>query len=273
MTNLVLTKESFRILRDLEEDIPFGARSCGRYRVLQPWRGREHLPREVIQLFWVVDGQGSAVINGETRLLEPGDVFFYYPGDKHIFRAEHDFVEFEWMTVDGSMAMGIIDAFKFPREPLRAGKCPEELFNQLESEIKDISPYGQRKAAATAYRIISLARGIPDTQAGSDSLISRCLDIIDSSYMDSDLNVNSIAEELSVHRSRLSRLFREKMDVSLIDYLISTRINKALSLLRSSSLTIADVSTQTGYKDPDYFAKSFKKSIGQTPGEYRQSLG
>jgi AraC-like DNA-binding protein len=269
VTYLIKTKESFRVDKLPLEALPIGARSVGGYIIGDKWRGRETVVRDVIQLHWILEGTMEVCIDDKIHLLSPGHVFFYFPGDIHKVRAQSNTAEYRWLTVDGSLPIEIIKSFDFPREPLFAGECPLELFTQLVREIQDVSPYGRRKAAATVYLIFSLAKGIPQTKANTEQLINSALDIISSKHSDPALNVNMIAETLNVHRSRLSRLFHEKMQVSLIDYIISLRINKAASLLRSSNLSISEIAKQTGYKDPDYFTKAFRKSTGKSPGEFR----
>lgn len=43
----------------------------------------------------------------------------------------------------------------------------------------------------------------------------------------------------------------------------------AKKLLRETNLSMAEISAQTGYDSPAYFAKIFKKLTSQTPSEYR----
>jgi two-component system response regulator YesN len=87
--------------------------------------------------------------------------------------------------------------------------------------------------------------------------------------MDSSLNINSIAAELAINRSQLSRIFRKKMNMTLIDYLTSLRINKAMAMLRTTGERISEIAAKTGYDNPDYFSKCFRKKTGMSPSEYR----
>jgi AraC-like DNA-binding protein len=270
VTYFIKTKESFRIDELPMASIPLGARSVGGYIISDKWRGRETLVRNVTQLHWVVNGCLEVGIDAKTFLAKSGSVFFYFPGEIHKVRAHTESAEYRWMTIDGPMALPSIENFGFPREPHFAGDCPLELFTQLGREIQDISPFGQRKAAATAYLILSLGKGIPQAKPGTDQLINNALDMISGQYSDPALNINMIAESLKVHRSRLSRIFHEKMQISISDYLISVRIRKAASLLRSSNLSISEIAKETGYKDPDYFTKAFRKTTGRTPGQFRE---
>ena len=46
------------------------------------------------------------------------------------------------------------------------------------------------------------------------------------------------------------------------------RINKAKELLKTTSLSLAEISEAVGFNDYFYFIKKFKKEVGVTPGKY-----
>ena len=54
-----------------------------------------------------------------------------------------------------------------------------------------------------------------------------------------------------------------------MEYMTLTRIQKALSLLRSTSISVSIIANRCGYTTDAYFCRAFKKSMGVTPGEYR----
>jgi AraC-like DNA-binding protein len=58
------------------------------------------------------------------------------------------------------------------------------------------------------------------------------------------------------------------MGKSPIDYLTEYRINEACKLLRSGSLSIAEVAVSVGFFDQFYFSRVFKKSQGMPPSKY-----
>ena len=55
-------------------------------------------------------------------------------------------------------------------------------------------------------------------------------------------------------------------------YLIKCRIEKAKKLLGSTDMSIMKVSMMSGYSNPAYFTKHFKRITGITPKEYRAQL-
>jgi len=56
---------------------------------------------------------------------------------------------------------------------------------------------------------------------------------------------------------------------STSDLLRHYRINKAKELLLASDLTIAEIAYRIGFKDPNYFSKSFLRENGQSPSRFR----
>lgn len=55
------------------------------------------------------------------------------------------------------------------------------------------------------------------------------------------------------------------------EYIHHVRIHNAKILLKTSSLSIAEVASRCGFDDPSYFARVFRRSTGATPAEYRSS--
>ncbi|WP_426349747.1 helix-turn-helix domain-containing protein [Alloiococcus sp. CFN-8] len=87
-----------------------------------------------------------------------------------------------------------------------------------------------------------------------------------------DLSLKTQAELLSVNSSYLSTLFKKETGITLTEYVIRKRIDHALLLLSSSDMQIQLIAQHCGIPDVNYFTKTFKKVIGKTPKEYRESL-
>lgn len=67
----------------------------------------------------------------------------------------------------------------------------------------------------------------------------------------------------------LSKHFRRETGVSIIDYLISIRMNKAGALLQQTDLSLKDIAASVGYSDVSYFIRMFKKYSGVTPKQFK----
>ena len=65
-------------------------------------------------------------------------------------------------------------------------------------------------------------------------------------------------------------LFKEELGMTPLAYQQTLRIKDAMSALISSRQNVTEIAEQTGYKDPLYFSRVFKKLVGLSPSEYRK---
>ena len=91
------------------------------------------------------------------------------------------------------------------------------------------------------------------------------------SNMSKEITVEELAESIYVSKSYLSRCFKQKMGMSLIEYLRLIRINAAKRLLVSTNNSIEEISSVIGYNSSKYFCRAFKKCTDMSPSEYRKS--
>lgn len=113
--------------------------------------------------------------------------------------------------------------------------------------------------------IIHSIKGSEDSQ--SFGINRSVLKYIESHYKD-ELSLQEIAGLANVSPQYFSRLFREKMGMTYVDYLTKIRINKAVELLKYSNKTVQEIGYEVGYRDPNYFSRVFKKTTGVSPKEY-----
>lgn len=107
------------------------------------------------------------------------------------------------------------------------------------------------------------------TFMGKSSVFIQIDDYIKRNYTN-PLNTRDIADQFGFTPAYLSKLFREYKKLTPAEYISSLRISKAKELLESNpSLTIREVAFATGYEDPLYFSKVFKKIVGKTPKSFQ----
>ncbi len=93
--------------------------------------------------------------------------------------------------------------------------------------------------------------------------------MIEQSYADK-FSLQTIADELYVNRSYISRVFTEVNGYTLVRYHNYIRCIRALELLNDPGMKIEDVSENVGYSSLSHFIKEFKRQFGITPSEYRK---
>ncbi|MGN0990142.1 MAG: helix-turn-helix domain-containing protein [Candidatus Ventricola sp.] len=91
-------------------------------------------------------------------------------------------------------------------------------------------------------------------------------------HLAEEISLSVLAEEFHLSPQYISQLFKSEIGVGFLSYLTSIRMEKAKKLLLSTALSIAEVSEQSGYGDYRVFTKTFKKSEGVTPSQYRRDF-
>ncbi|OGV57090.1 MAG: hypothetical protein A2X45_10520 [Lentisphaerae bacterium GWF2_50_93] len=252
-------------------ELPMGVRSAGYYVAHSGWRDRVKTAN-FAELYWCIGGKGSFTVDGTEVKLSAGEVMILMPGDLHkIWNPGPENWEYRWMTMDGPLAGEIVSKFGLKKKPFMAGECPVALFKRLEFEVLDISATSQRRASSTAFSILSLAVGGAPGEKGTDKLVRSCLQLIDDKFSEPLLGVEGLAKTLKTHRSRLSRLFKEKIGVSPSEYINSLRIHIASTLLVTTDFSVSEISDRVGFANSNYFSKAFRKTMGCTPRSYKGS--
>lgn len=91
-------------------------------------------------------------------------------------------------------------------------------------------------------------------------------------HLSEDVSLHILSEEFHLNSQYISQLFKNEIGVNFLTYLTNIQMEHAKKMLLSSSLSIAEVSEQSGYGDYRVFTKVFKKSEGITPSQYRRDF-
>lgn len=88
-------------------------------------------------------------------------------------------------------------------------------------------------------------------------------------YYHADISLQSVAKQINVNPSYLSRVFKQETQMNFVNYLIGLRINKAKLLLENKQLKVYEIAERVGYHNYSYFSRMFRKVVGVSPEEYR----
>ncbi len=105
----------------------------------------------------------------------------------------------------------------------------------------------------------------------SESVISKAKAYIDQNFS-KELSLDDVSRIVNISPYYFSKLFKEESGENFIEYLTKVRIAYAKELLKNPSLSIKEICMMSGYSDPNYFSRIFKKQEGITPSEYREGL-
>jgi AraC family transcriptional regulator len=101
------------------------------------------------------------------------------------------------------------------------------------------------------------------------SRFRKVLEYIDS-HLDDDLTIDHLSNVAAFSKYHFHRQFSELFGISVYKYIQLTRLKRAsYQLAFRDRMPIVDISLASSYENHESFSRTFKKSIGQTPSEFR----
>lgn len=228
-----------------------------------------------------IDGHGYLDIDGQEAHLQAGELLIIPRDTQHTYwAADDDPWSIYWVHFLGEDADYYVD-----RIPRRGQPAPIEpaaqdegirLFRYCLHALYE--GYGLPTliyAAQSVQHILSLLmfrnQALPmeprkkSWRSSLESIFEYMQD-----HLDEPLRLDDFAREAGLSVSHFSELFRAQTGQSPMAYFIHLRMRLACRLLDLSQKPIKVVAIETGYRDPYYFSRVFKKSMGISPEKYRE---
>lgn len=133
--------------------------------------------------------------------------------------------------------------------------------------ISDISAENMRNEI---LRQLTMINDCINQNKASDK-INLIVKYINDNY-EKDLSLEILADMFGDKPKNISRIFKERIGVGFFEYLAEMRINKSKKLLINTTGTLQNIYTQVGFNNKTTFIRTFKKFVGMTPMEYRNTI-
>jgi AraC family transcriptional regulator of arabinose operon len=231
-------------------------------------------------LMMCLDGHGYIVVNDKKSHLKAGELVIIPRNMRHTYWAAEDRPwSTYWMHFRGADSSYYVDRMPRVAEPVAFDDSAREEAVRLFRDCLETLEGGYSLptliyAAQSAKHILSVLlfrnSALPMRQRKENSRLD-CDEIIE--YMHSRLaepvRLEEFASKAGLSVSHFSELFREQVHQSPLSYFTQLRIRAACRLLDLSKKPIKVVAMETGYSDPYYFSRVFKKVMGISPDKYR----
>lgn len=102
--------------------------------------------------------------------------------------------------------------------------------------------------------------------------INKINEVIDQNMENEQFSVADITTRMGVSRSLLHVKMKSLLNISTGDYVRKRRLARACILLQEG-FNVSETSYRTGFSEPNYFSKAFKKEFGVTPTEWLANIG
>lgn len=230
-------------------------------------------------LFFSLHGEGSVTVKGETHRLCQNQLFILDCTDHHFYRTEGDEIwEFCYIQFSGACVREYYDLFhENGAKPLYT--VNREYTAKKFEDILKIPGSGTRAPNIKIAGLISdiltsliLEKGyIHDHNLYEryKSDIGRAQDYIINNYNQS-IKISDIADMLHISKYYFIKIFKNYTGTTPYEFLINYRINTSKELLKSTEMPVTEIAESVGFPDSSSFIRSFKKTTGLTPLQYRK---
>lgn len=260
-------------------------RDCGIFERLDG--GKERIAYDA-RLIYIISGGMTVALGNEKFKLSPSSLLYIPAGVCYKMRAQY-----ARATI---VAFDLTSEMPLPSERIGAA-TPEAFDKSLCHYTADAAPFDKpifvealesaRDALLRASDLFVSAEGyyLAEASAIMKSLLLRVAETADENALPSrlveslgeyirenakdDISNTEIGAVFGYHPFYISKLLKEKRGVTMRQYIISRRMKIAMSMLRLTGKSIAEIAEECGFSDASYFTKSFKSIFNMTPKEYR----
>jgi len=231
-------------------------------------------PTHALHLY---DYHGRIRIGSREYSIHPGDMTCISPGTVYSFATDtpgkHWCIHYFENPVQGAktypipnyLRLGVNSLFYLEQVRLISRLCHHH--RQDEQDPAQLEARFRLKALLLSLHNVS--RGQPAGRRTRSTFSWDPLIAWMDDHLDQPISLPQLAEIANLAPGTLSKKFKDSYKTTLSQYLLHRRIDKAKSLLATTTLTIYEVGSTVGIPDPQYFNKQFRKVTGLSPSRYQ----
>ena len=202
-----------------------------------------------------------------------------FPGQWHTYSPQKDtgwneyYIGFEGKIIDNIVSQGFLSR---ENQILDVG-VNEDLVNLFTSAIKiakEDKTAAQQNLAGIVFNILgtilSLAQNKNFETNDSAQKIERAKVIMCENIL-KNLDLKELAQNLGISYSLFRKVFKEYTGYSPAQYFQELKLRKAKEMLTETNHSIKEVAFELNFNSYEYFLSFFKKKVGTTPMEYRNT--
>lgn len=228
-------------------------------------------------ILYITEGTGYANVGGRRTQLSAGNVMIFHPWQlrEYGFHRNKDSRSY-YLHFNGYECERLMKELRLEGEnvfDIGISLTLTRLLDDLINEFRVKNEHYEYMCHSYLLAILTLiSRKCSDTPRGSSEAKKRVMEICRYIYENcgSIGSVSELAHLTHLSESRFSHLFSKTVGVSPQSYLLRAKIDMSKDLLVNTDLSVGQIAASVGFKDQNYFSRSFKHFVSMSPTEYRQ---
>ena len=229
--------------------------------------------REDWLLLYIVDGCESFCLDREIR-AEAGSFLVYAPGETQQHRCVSKTAEFYYVHFTASDDWRLSD---IQTSTVYRGKPSQticRLFEEILQETLRKMPMFEKVCLHMFFQIVALLeRSVVRTDHPTGAHLDAVAFAVQqmNRHFQSNTTLEQYAAMCHMSKFHFLRVFKSVTGSSPMEYRNRIRIDHAKELLKSSYFSVSEIAESLGYTSLAYFSATFKKNVGCSPTEYKES--
>lgn len=230
--------------------------------------------RDHYLMHFVLSGKGYFESNGRRYELRQGQGFLIAPNQVTFYQADGVTPwHYCWIGFQGHEAKNMVNRCRISTENpifnvsdwqivLSCVRTIQQILFTDETSFETLSAF---------FQLLSTVKGKEERTVFHKKTPYLVKDYIKKNYS-YPITVHQIAENLSVNRSHLFRVFKEQYGISIQQYLLEYRLEQAVRLMELEHMDITEIMYSCGFHDLPNFSRQFKRKYGVSPSSYCKNL-
>jgi AraC-like DNA-binding protein len=242
--------------------------------------GHSHGPkiRENYIFHFVISGNGEFKTHGKTYKLQTNQGFLIGDDSPVFYKADKEEPwHYCWIIFSGKQADAIVEKLGLsPENPIYTANAENSIYSKFKTFMRGFESSNEFVVASNFYALISelYASSTSSSQIATnckEDYLLKAEQYILHNYHSPALRISKLASEIGIDRSYLTRLFDSVFKISPQEYLLKLRMEKAKTLLYTTSYSVSTIANSVGYPNIDAFSKMFKRVYGYAPTKVRKN--
>ncbi len=235
----------------------------GEYKVEKP-KNKE------FGLGMIVSGSARIYQNGQEFTVRSGDLYLRIPGRSFLMTdGPTGCLAKRYISLDGTLITDIFSDRRLAGKTIIAGDGShafEELFRRIHLIAMHREKGFQQQMSVAAFDLIlSVGKALGTSYPYA---VDKALEYVQQNHS-REITLSRMSDYAGVSIPHLSRLFKQHLHQSPIQYVLTSRIESAKSMLLCTNADIKEIAHRCGFRDQLYFSSVFKKKVGITPSRFR----
>lgn len=144
----------------------------------------------------------------------------------------------------------------------------EMLVEVIVNRLKNRESF-RRKYAGKGVTTSTEEMAISET---NEAFLLKIDELIQKNIANTNLDTNLICQEMGMSRASLFNKLKALTNMGSNEYITKKRMERAIQLVKSTNLSITEISEQVGFATSSYFSTAFKQYTGETPSKYKKRI-